>query len=142
MVSEEPFSASSHPLGVSLCKSLLAKQLLVQGEKVVQAQLKDAFTISLVIVALWDEFQGEIILPEFCLVILLNLKKNIFLDFGKLFLANLYEACPFLVPCHFPKTPGTTEEAHYKKMGYLYKENTIEDQVAFKMSILLCKILK
>jgi hypothetical protein len=68
MVSEEPFSASSHPLGISLCKSLLAKQLLVQGEKVVQAQLKDAFTISLVVVALCDEFRGDIILPVFLLL--------------------------------------------------------------------------
>lgn len=58
---KETFSASGHPLGISLCKSLLAKQLLIQGEKVVQAQLKDAFTISLVIVALWDEFEGDLI---------------------------------------------------------------------------------
>jgi len=57
-LTDETFCASNHPLGISLCKSLLAKQLLIQGEKVVEAQFKDAFTISWVIVALWDEFPG------------------------------------------------------------------------------------
>ena len=52
-----------------------------------------------------------------------------FPDFGDLFLAHLYERCPFLIPCYFAKKEGMSEEDYYKKLGYLYQDSQVEDQV-------------
>jgi hypothetical protein len=40
-------------LGIKYCKTLLAIKLVKQGEEVVRAQPKDAFTVASVIVSLW-----------------------------------------------------------------------------------------
>ena len=62
-----------------------------------------------VIVALWAEFP----------------------DFGSLFLAYLYEACPYLVP-HHPPYPLEPSRAEYLALGYKYSEDdVIEEQPKF-----------
>jgi len=107
-VQDTPFSAAAHPLGISYCKSLLAVKLVKQGEEVVRAQPKDAFTIASVIVALWSEFP----------------------DFGNLFLATMFETCPFLIPCYFARKPDMSDEVFYKRLGYHYStDGEVEDQV-------------
>ena len=47
------FSAAAHPLGIAYCTGLLAAKLVKQGEEVVRAQPKDAFTVAAVVVSLW-----------------------------------------------------------------------------------------
>lgn len=110
-VMDDQFSAASHPLGIPFCKSLLARGLLKQGEEVVRAQPKDAFTVGAVIIALWAEFP----------------------DLGDLFLAHVFAACPFLVPIHFGRKEGMKDEEYYKILGYTYNdENKVEDQVTYE----------
>jgi len=64
-----------------------------------------------------------------------------FPDFGSLFLATLYETCPFLIPCFFGRQSGTTDEEYYKKLGYNYDSaNKVEDQVILWYLIVLCAV--
>ncbi len=58
------FSAAAHPLGVAYCKTLLASKLLRQGEDVVRAQPKDAFTVAAVVVALWYKILFVVLCKE------------------------------------------------------------------------------
>jgi hypothetical protein len=47
-----------------------------------------------------------------------------------LFLANLYDTCPFLIPCFYARKEGMSEDEYYRKLGYSYDlENKVEDQV-------------
>ncbi len=74
-------SAAQHPLGVAFCMDVAARKLVGQGEEVVSSKPEYAFSMGTVVASLWAEFP----------------------DFGRLFLAHLFEACPYLVPCHFAR---------------------------------------
>ena len=83
-VGDNQFSASSHYLGIEFCKQLIAKKFVGQASEVVSAAPEYAFSYAAAIVTLWANFE----------------------DFGQLFLAYLYEACPYLVPIvHEPAKP-------------------------------------
>ncbi len=92
--------ASGHPLGIPFCKNLLAKQFVNQGAEVVSSKPDYAFSMAAVLTAIWVEFP----------------------DFGDLFLAHLYEACPYLVPCQINLEDYDTAEAGYKAKGYKYNK--------------------
>ena len=77
--------------------------------QVISSKPETAFSMAAVIVALWAEFP----------------------DFGSLFLAYLYEACPYLVP-HHPPYPLDPSRAEYLALGYRYSEDdVIEEQPKF-----------
>ena len=48
-----------------------------------------------------------------------------------LILGHFYKQCPFLVPFYIPKTEGTSEEDHYKSLGYECSGGTVEPQDKF-----------
>ncbi len=57
-------------------------------------------------------------------------------DFGKLVLAHLYIACPYLVPYYVPKRPEQSVEDYYKILGYEVdgKEVETEEKYLKKLS--------
>lgn len=92
-VSGRKVSTNDHPLATLFCCNLLAKKFVEQGQV---APKHDIFPYAAVIAALWIEF------PEF----------------GTLFLAHLYQACPILVPYYVSKETGMSEMDHMVILGY------------------------
>ena len=102
------FQASSM---AELCyaKNLLAKKLISHGEEVVAAKSKNAFAAASLIVTIWS--------------------KNP--DFGNVFLAYLFEACPFLAPKYPQRPPNVTDAEYFKMLGYTIGEGVIEDKTMY-----------
>jgi len=108
-IGTETVSTSMHPLYPEYVRVLLAKKFVAQGEEVISSKPEFAFCMAAVITALWVEFP----------------------DFGSLFLANLYEACPYLVP-YIPPNPLQQSKEEYMALGYKYMEDdVIEEQPKF-----------
>jgi len=99
-------SVAEHPLGVAFCMNFTAKKLVQQGPEVTTRRPENGFAYAVVIVALWAEFP----------------------DFGQLFLAHLYETCPYLVPCHYQPRPDEAEETYYKRLGYRYDDDGLVEK--------------
>ena len=73
-------------------------------------KLEYAFPMSAVILALWQEFP----------------------DFGALFLATLYEYCPYMIPYHIPRGSDESEAQHLKRMGFKVSDDgQVEDEDQF-----------
>jgi nucleoporin GLE1 len=99
-VGENKISASAHALGLPFCKNLVAKKLVSQGLDVVSAKPEQAFNLGVVVTSLW----------------------TLHADFGELFLAHLFESCPYLVPVIFERREGQSEQEFYKLSGYKLNE--------------------
>ena len=109
-VGDVPLSTSAHPLGIPFCKNLLARKMVGQGADVVSSKPEYAFSMGFSVVVLWQEFP----------------------DFGDLFLAHLYEACPYLVPRRVNLEDYPSQEEGYRAQGYKYgADGTIEEQPKF-----------
>jgi len=105
-VLDKTISITQHPHARNFCLGLAAKKLSKQGEDVVSVDAKAAFPAATLALALWDKY------PEF----------------GKLLLAYMFEACPFLVPYHPQQSAGQEDKAYYISLGYKYEQETIEKQ--------------
>jgi len=89
-----------------------------QGETLLSSKSEMAFPVAAIIVALWNDHT----------------------DFGELFLAHLYQACPFLVPIFMLQQEGQSNEDYYKSLGYKYSEDGIfekQDKFLKRMSGLM-----
>lgn len=76
----------------------------------VSVKLEYAFPMSAVILALWHEFP----------------------DFGHLFLATLYEYCPYMLPHAIPRDSQESEAQHLKKLGFkIGEDGKVEDEDQF-----------
>lgn len=105
-VVDKTISITQHPHARTFCLGLAAKKLAKQGEDVVSVDAKSAFPAATLALALWDKY------PEF----------------GKLLLAYMFEACPFLVPFHPQQSAGQTDQSYYISLGYKYEQDIIEKQ--------------
>ena len=59
-------------------------------------------------------------LPAECKMTI-HLKPPRYPDFGRLLLAYMFEACPFLVPLHPLRLEGQTDKDYYLALGYRYE---------------------
>lgn len=108
-VAEGKFSAAKHPKGIRFCMDLLAKKFVVQCDLMISVNPKSAFCYATIISSLWNDFP----------------------DLGKLLLAYLYKACPYLVPFYVPHNSEESDEEFYKNRGYRYNNGQIEEQEKF-----------
>jgi len=108
-VGDKMVASGSHPLGRLYCMDLLARKFVKQGEDQVSAHFESAFPLAIVIVSLWSEFP----------------------DFGKLLMAQFHSKCPYLVPYYIPRQEGQDDEDHYRALGYIYPDGSIEKQDKF-----------
>ncbi|CAG9862477.1 unnamed protein product [Phyllotreta striolata] len=106
IISDNRVNASAHPLGVSFCMNLLAKQFVLQSDLIISSNPGSAFCYATVIMSLWNEFPL----------------------FGQLVLACFYKNCPHLVPYHIPRQVDETDEMYYTRQGYQYPNGQIEKQ--------------
>ena len=90
-------------------KNHLAKKFVSHGEEVVATKTKNAFIAASMIVAIWAKHP----------------------DFGQVFLANLYECCPFLIPRYTQRKAGESDAEYFKSIGYCIGEGVIEDKTMF-----------
>ena len=79
---------------------LAARQFVLQGGEVLSSKMESGFGMAAVVVGLWAEFP----------------------DFGSAFLANLYEACPYLVPLNLSKGEGMSDREHRELLGFKAKD--------------------
>ena len=108
-IGTETACTGQNPLYPDFVKMTLAKKFVHQGQEVISANPRDAFPMAAVILALWSEFP----------------------DFGTLFLAHIYEACPYLVPL-LPPYPREPTKEQYIALGYKYNDDdVIEEQQKF-----------
>jgi nucleoporin GLE1 len=90
-------------------KNLLAKKLVSHGQEVVASKPKNAFAAASIVVALWSQHP----------------------DFGQVFLAYLFEACPYLAPNYPQKTSEMSEAEYFTTLGYSISNGVIEDKTMF-----------
>ena len=104
------FPASDPALGTDFCSYLAAGKFVAQGEEVISSKPEFAFSMAAVAAALSSEFP----------------------TFGRLFLAHLFESCPYLVPVSYQRTPNQSDEDHYKRLGYRYaSDGKVEEQTKY-----------
>ena len=99
-------AATGHPQGLAYVRYLAAKQFVHQGGEVLSSKMESAFGMAVVVVALWAEFP----------------------DFGSAFLANLYEACPYLVPLNISKGEGMSDHEYRELLGFKAKDEGLESR--------------
>lgn len=99
-------SANCHKDALVFCKDTLAQKVINIGEQVVSVKGETAFEVSSVITELWLAHP----------------------DFGLLLYTRFKLKCPWLIPQHFAKTDGTTDEEYYKSLGYNYTDGVVEKQ--------------
>ena len=109
-VADRPFAASN-PSQVVYIKNVLAKKFVSQGLDVVNSKPEYAFAYAVAIAALWHEFP----------------------DFGQLFLAHLFDACPYLLPLNLidQRIEGEDETDFFRRIGYRVIDGNKETQDKF-----------
>ena len=98
------------PAEFNYAKNLLAKKIVSHGEEVVASKPKNAFVVAALITALWSKHP----------------------DFGQVFLAYLYETCPFLIPKSPQRSSNASDAEYFKSLGfYISDTGIIEDKTMF-----------
>uniref|UniRef100_A0A1L8DGM7 mRNA export factor GLE1 n=1 Tax=Nyssomyia neivai TaxID=330878 RepID=A0A1L8DGM7_9DIPT len=93
MCGDEQINVAAHPLGIKFCTVLLVRKIIDQANTLAGNAV---FPFAAVIVAVWQRF------PEF----------------GNIFLAQVYRACPYLVPYFVPQREGQSMEDYSRELGY------------------------
>jgi len=99
-------AAAGHPQGLAYVRYLAAKQFVLQGGEVLSSKPESGFGMAAVVVGLWAEFP----------------------DFGSAFMANLYEACPYLVPLNISKGENVSDHEYRELLGFKAKDEGLESR--------------
>ena len=99
-------AATGHPQGLAYVRYLAAKQFVMQGGEVLSSKMESGFGMAAVVVGLWTEFP----------------------DFGSAFMANLYEACPYLVPLNISKGESMSDQEYRELLGFKVKDEGLESR--------------
>ena len=99
-------AAAGHPQGLAYVRYLAAKQFVLQGGEVLSSKPESGFGMAAVVVGLWTEFP----------------------DFGSAFMANLYEACPYLVPLNISKGENVSDHEYRELLGFKAKDEGLESR--------------
>ena len=99
-------AATGHPQGLAYVRYLAAKQFVLQGGEVLSSKMESGFGVAAVVVGLWAEFP----------------------DFGSAFMANLYEACPYLVPLNVSKGESMSDHEYRELLGFKVKDEGLESR--------------
>nr|CAG4640896.1 EOG090X0755 [Eulimnadia texana] len=108
-VGEKRFSASHQPGGLEFCFDGLAKKFVKLAEDVIPSNPESCFAIAAVVVRLWIKFPV----------------------LGRLLLAHLYKACPYLLPRYIMRQDDQSEEEFYRLQGYRVTDGPMEEQDKF-----------
>ncbi|KAI1293636.1 Nucleoporin GLE1 [Halotydeus destructor] len=108
---EKRFKATDHPESLNFCISFAVKTFLSVGGKQVQSVPKAAYPMAAIIVLIWQKYPL----------------------FGKVFLASLYEKCPYLSGYYPVRESGDSDVAYLIACGYIYGSDneTLETEESF-----------